>query len=37
MAVVYDWDQIKRSMVLRMDVLGGLAIERPEWACRVPN
>lgn len=37
MAVVYDWDQIKRSMVLRMDVLGGLCEERPEWACRVPN
>jgi hypothetical protein len=35
--VVYDWDQIKRSMVLRMDVLGGLCEERPEWACRVPN
>lgn len=37
MAVVYDWDNIKRSMVLRMDVLGGLCEERPEWACRVPN
>jgi hypothetical protein len=37
MAVVYDWDQLKRSMVLRMDVLGGLCAERPEWACRVPN
>lgn len=36
-AVVYDWDQIKRSMVLRLDVLGGLCEERPEWACRVPN
>lgn len=35
-AVVYDWDQVKRSMVLRFDILGGLAIERPEWACRVP-
>lgn len=37
MAVVYDWDQLKRSMVLRMDVLGGLCEERPEWACRIPN
>lgn len=37
MAVVYDWDQLKRSMVLRMDVLGGLCEERPEWACKVPN
>lgn len=34
-AVVYDWDQLKRSMVLRFDILGGLALERPEWACRV--
>lgn len=37
MSVVYDWDQLKRSMVLRMDVLGGICAERPEWACRVPN
>lgn len=36
-SVVYDWDQVKRSMVLRLDVLGGLCAERPEWACRVPN
>ena len=36
-AVVYDWDNIKRTMVLRMDVLGGLCGERPEWACRVPS
>ncbi len=37
MAVVYDWDQLKRSMVLRMDVLGGLCEERPEWAVRVTS
>lgn len=36
-AVVYDWDQVKRSMVLRFDILGGLAIERPEWASRVTS
>lgn len=36
-SVVYDWDQIKRAMILRMDVLGGICAERPEWACRVPN
>jgi hypothetical protein len=36
-SVVYDWDQLKRTMVLRLDVLGGLCAERPEWACRVPN
>jgi hypothetical protein len=34
-AVVYDWDQIQRAMVLRLDVLGGIALERPEWATRV--
>jgi hypothetical protein len=37
MSVVYDWDQLKRSMVLRMDILGGICPERPEWACRIPN
>lgn len=37
MAVVYDWDQLTRSMVLRMDVLGGLCEERPEWAVRLPS
>lgn len=37
MAVVYDWDQVKRTMVLRMDVLGGLCEERPEWACKVTS
>ncbi len=34
-SVVYDWDQLKRSMVLRLDVLGGLCFERPEWAVKV--
>lgn len=37
MAVVYDWDQAKRKMMLRLDMLGGVCQERPEWACRVPN
>lgn len=36
-SVVYDWDQLKRSMVLRLDVLGGLCLERPEWAVRVTS
>lgn len=36
-AVVYDWDQLKRSMVLRFDVLGALVLERAEWACRITN
>lgn len=34
-AVVYDWDQLKRRMILRLDILGALAAERIEWACRV--
>ena len=34
-AVVYDWDQLKRRMILRLDMLGALAIERPEWSCRL--
>lgn len=36
-AIVYDWDQLKRSMVLRLDILGALAAPRPEWACRVTS
>lgn len=36
-AVVYDWDQLKRSMVLRLDILGALATPRPEWAARVTS
>jgi hypothetical protein len=34
-AIVYDWDNELRSMGLRVDILGALAIERPEWACRI--
>lgn len=36
-AVVYDWDQLKRSMVLRLDILGGLSAPRPEWASRITS
>lgn len=34
-AVVRDWDQLKRRMVTRLDFLGGISAVRPEWACRV--
>lgn len=34
-AVIYDWDNLQRRMVLRLDILGALAAPRPEWACRV--
>lgn len=34
-AVVYDWDTLKRRMILRLDVLGALAGVRPEHACRI--
>lgn len=34
-AIVRDFDVVKRRMITRLDFLGGLALERPEWACRV--
>ena len=34
-AIVRDWDQVKRKMVTRMDFLGGIAATRPEWAVRL--
>lgn len=34
-AIVRDWDQLTRKMITRMDFLGGLVADRPEWACRV--
>lgn len=34
-AIVRDWDQLKRRMVTRLDFLGGLAVERPEFASRI--
>lgn len=34
-AIVRAWDQNKRSMVTRLDFLGGICADRPEWACRI--
>lgn len=34
-AVVRDFDVLKRRMITRLDFLGGLSAVRPEWACRV--
>ena len=33
--VVEDYDVLKDRMVLRFDILWGLANVRPEWACRI--
>lgn len=34
-AIVRDFDIKTRSMVTRLDFLGGIAAVRPEWACRL--
>jgi P22 coat protein - gene protein 5 len=34
-AVVRAFDVFQRRMITRLDFLGGLAADRPEWACRV--
>jgi len=34
-AVIRDFDILKRRMITRLDFLGGLSAVRPEWACRV--
>jgi hypothetical protein len=36
-AIVRSWDNLQRRMVTRLDFLGGLSIERPEWACRLTS
>lgn len=33
-AIVRAWDQLTRRMITRVDVLGGFAATRPEWAYR---
>jgi hypothetical protein len=33
--VVEDYDVLKDRMVLRADILWGMAVVRPEWACRI--
>lgn len=34
-AVIRDFDVLKRRMITRLDFLGGLAVVRPEWASRI--
>ncbi len=34
-ALVRDFDILKRRMVTRLDVLAGIAAVRPEWSCRI--
>jgi hypothetical protein len=33
-AIVRDFDVLKRRMITRVDFLGGFCAPRPEWACR---
>lgn len=34
-AIVRDWDVKTRTMITRLDFLGGIASTRAEWACRL--
>lgn len=36
-ALIRDFDVLKRRWITRLDYLGGLVAVRPEWACRVPS
>jgi len=36
-AVIRDFDINTRKMVTRLDFLGGIVAERPEWACRITS
>ena len=36
-AIVRDFDVNTRSMITRLDFLGGIASPRPEWACRLTS
>ena len=33
-SVVRAFDVVKRRMITRLDYLGGIVADRPEWACR---
>lgn len=35
-SIVRSFDVLKRAMVTRLDFLGGIVADRPEWACRLP-
>lgn len=34
-AIIRDFDVKTRKMITRLDFLGGLVADRPEWACRI--
>lgn len=36
-AIVRDFDVNTRDMITRLDFLGGLCADRPEWACRITS
>jgi hypothetical protein len=36
-ALIRDFDVIKRRMITRLDFLGGIHAPRPEWACRITS
>lgn len=36
-AIIRAWDQLTRKMVTRMDFLGGICSDRPEWACKITS
>jgi len=36
-AVIRDFDVLERRMVTRLDFLGGITADRPEWSCRITS
>lgn len=36
-AIIRDFDIKTRDMITRLDFLGGIAADRPEWACRITS
>jgi coat protein Gp5 len=34
-AIIRSFDVLQRRMITRMDFLGGLVADRPEWACKI--
>lgn len=35
--LIRDFDILKRRMITRLDILGGIVAVRPEWACRITS
>jgi hypothetical protein len=36
-ALIRDFDVLQRRMITRLDFLGGITADRPEWACRIQS